>query len=247
MALNAVVRIGGALCASALVIGALSPAVSATARPQAVPVSSATVSGYGFEGSLLSVGATFKVPSVTCSSIANDGNYGAEFGIAMYGADSSASYPDTEAVVLIQCVNYTSAPYYAFELLAGNGSFGATDVSPGDTIVASIWQSATDVEARVHDVTNGVNWAAAGAAEGDPAASVGTFPVFSNLNLAQVPPAKFTTTKFTNVNVNGDNLGFAPELAELTLEGLNGPKPDIAPGALTSNESSFQLVYKASD
>jgi hypothetical protein len=242
----------GAIAAGGLVSVAALPA-SASARPQAhsravhapfgitADVShvknSATASTYlaGYTatpGALVSAGVTFKVPKFTCAAT---GVYGNMFGV---GDEATFGDPTTLAAVWQVCENGTAYNY--LDVQANASLFTETGFSPGDTIVASFFQTATLDQATIHDITSTYSYVAQGAPVPDASATFGTFPLFDDGS--QIPIPKFSKVSMSQATVNGDYLSYA---APTQLNLTSGTKTLISTGTLKAN-SSFTLTFKAS-
>jgi hypothetical protein len=144
-----------------------------------------------------SVSTTFKVPTITCATGAGPGQ---AFGV--WGYDTQTAYV-AEAAVQTYCTGTT--PTYNFYILANSADFTEGGVSPGDTVVASFYETPGWTQATVHDRTSGVTWIANWATNYLPASTVwiGTDSIPGN---GYVAP--FVSVKFTKTQVNGDYLGY---------------------------------------
>jgi Peptidase A4 family len=186
----------GALAASAGFAGA------ASASPaQALNGDAQFDAGYGLTPSngVASVSTTFKVPTITCLT---GGGPGQSFGV--WGFDTQTAYV-AEAAVQTYCVG--STPIYNFYILANSTNVTEGGVFPGDTVVASFYETPGWTEATVHDLTQNVTWAQAWEPDSSylPASTIwiGTDSIPGN---GYVAP--FGSVKFTQTQVNGDYLGY---------------------------------------
>jgi hypothetical protein len=146
----------------------------------------------------------------------------------------------TEAGIYEYCDNSTPVYDYLAETPAGVIEEPAT---PGDTVVASMFETEKITEAEVHDITNGQYWVGTyGAGGTDTTIGIGVLDVFA-------PPAlPFSTTTMSMVQVNGDYLGFeSPEQLKMTASGDNSNQTLVTSGSLTAHGSSFKLTFKQSD
>ena len=146
---------------------------------------------------MASASTTFKVPTITCATGAGPGQ-----SLGVWGYDTQTAYV-AEAAVQTQCTGTT--PTYNFYILANSANFTEGGVSPGDTVVASFYQTPGWTQATVHDLTSGVTWVANWATTFLPASTVwiGADSIPGNGHVAP-----FGSVKFTKTQVNGDYLGY---------------------------------------
>ena len=93
-------------------------------------------------------------------------------------------------------------PDYSFTVATPAGSASnLAGASPGDTVVASMFQSGTSTDADIRDLTSNTHWFESDPTNvGDTGIGIGAF-----LN---GPVASFATTTMKNAQVNGQYLGF---------------------------------------
>jgi hypothetical protein len=186
-------------------------------------------------GGLVSDSATFVVPSLNCAG--NTGQLGQEFGVI----DNTQT---VESVVRMEC--NAATPSYNFIVTAGTSSFTENGVSAGDTVVTSYFQTATQAQATVHDLTSGFTWVADGTPPGfNDSAVIGEFPVFPSGGGGQLHIAPFGTTTFSKCQVNGDYLGYGNSLQQFSLKEGSTPGLAIATGAIVGKDA-FKLFFKHS-
>jgi hypothetical protein len=209
-----------ALGATALTV-ALAGQVSAAAAVS----SQTTFAGYTAtpSGGIASASATFKVPTISC---ADDNPYLQEFGIDIDNAQYST--------VLTSCDGAGNATYEFNLRTNGGGSFTGPGVSPGDTMLASIWQTISTVETRLTDETTGVFWYdTASPSGGLSSASIG------GVNLGDTPP--FTKVAFSKCQVNALYLGYE---GPTQYNQTSGSTTLVTASRLGSPGDSFKLTYK---
>ncbi len=211
----------------------VSPRAGSHAGLAAVP-SSAYLAGYTVtpSGGLASASTTFKVPALNCSS----GNtYGQAFGV---GDEPTDGAPASVSLVGLICSG-GSASYSFF--IGTNGSINnEPGVSAGDTVVTSLFQTASQVEVEAHDITSGYYWVFAASPTPETNVSIGSFPLFSGGQLGIAP---FTTTAFTKTQVNGDYLSF---VGPTRTNEKRGGTTLISASAIPVNGDSFKLTFKHS-
>jgi hypothetical protein len=113
--------------------------------------------------------------------------------------------------------------------------------TPGDTIVASVFETGKWTEAEVHDITNGQYWDATYTANaGDTGVDIG-------VETDEGPPiVSFPAVSFTLCEVNGDYLGFeSPERLRATAFETN--RVLMSSGSLTDHGTSFRVTFKQSE
>ncbi len=160
----------------------------------ATTVHSGEIAGYDASPSVgvASASVTFTVPTATCPT--TDGTLSGSLGV-YFGSF------DTYAQIGLNC-NGTSPASYTYEFSTPAGSFTEPGAAPGHTVITSIFQTKTTLEAEIHDLTNGAFWVANDNADLGPVSAI--FGYFSDLPTI----APFTTTTMSNATVNGDYLGF---------------------------------------
>jgi hypothetical protein len=219
--------------------GAGAAPVSVLPKAAALPPSagaSTYLAGYQVtpSGGLASASVTFTVPSITCTG--NDKKTGAKMFDGVY-TDSLATY----AFVASFCT--TTGPAVEFLLTTPAGGGPETGVSPGDTVVASMFQSSSSTWAEVHDLTSGFYWFSEdGINGGDTVIDIGSLNQFS---IGGGPVPTFTKVKFSNATVNGDDLGFG-SVGATQFNDLNGGDLLIKSGVLTTTGAgtSFADTFK---
>jgi hypothetical protein len=224
LAASAAAMTGAAVLSAAFVV----PATVASASSMTVPKSpyGAVYALSSYSNSWASVGATFKVPTINCSSGASRGQ---AFGVEADENGQIAAWSKVDAV----CTGTKAT--YTLDVLANQTNFVEPGVSAGDVVVASAYQTATYIASTVHDLTSGYTWVA----DGSPIPNVYATGVFIGATNLKYTWAPFTTTSFTQVQVNGDYLGY-----QKPLQYNYGP-----PGSLLARTSalhggeSFTLSY----
>ena len=141
-------------------------------------------------GGLASASVTFKIPLVNCTATPN-------------GAVSEGVITNTlRTWALAQESCSSGTPAYSFTVGTPAGS--ASDLagaSPGDTIVASMFQSGTSTYADIRDLTSSSHWV-----QIDPT-NVGDTGIGIGASLTQ-QVATFPMTTMSNAQVNGEYLSF---------------------------------------
>jgi len=230
----ALTLVGGVSAAGAKTTHALPAAAVGTANFWGAGWASLpTISGNTY---LVSASATFVVPTLNCS--ANTKKLGASFGVEQGALGPFKGYE--QSIVTEEC--NTTTPSYQFVVAVGTTSFTEGGVSPGDTVVASFFQSSTLAQSIVHDLTSGVTWIADGTPFQLGAADIGEFDVIPVSAPLRVAP--FGSVTFTKVQVNGDYLGFGNNLTSWFLR-LGSSGTNISTGAI-KGEDSFKLTFKFS-
>jgi hypothetical protein len=143
---------------------------------------------------------------------------------------------DTWALAQASCSAGTAAYSFTVGTPAGSAS-NLAGASPGDTVVASMFQSGTSTSADVRDLTSGSHWVESDSTNvGDTTIDIGTY--FTGA------AASFGTTKMSNAQVNGQYLGFESpsRFKDASTHTL------VASGPLTTNAkgTSFVLTFKHS-
>jgi hypothetical protein len=176
-----------------------------------------------------SASTTFVVPTQSSCSSTYDGT-SEVFGVV-------ANNTTTESGIYEYCDNSTPVYDYLAETPAGVVEQPAT---PGDTVVASMFETGKWTEAEVHDITNGQYWAGTDSSGGTDTA------VYIGVDTSGPPISPFSTTTMTMVQVNGDYLGFEkPEQLRATAFETN--RVLMSSGPLPAHGSSFRLTFKQSD
>ena len=177
-------------------------------------------------GGLASANVTFKVPVVNCTVTPN----------ATVSEGVVTSTLGTLALAQESCSS--GIPDYSFTVATPAGSASnLAGASPGDTVVASMFQSGTSTDADIRDLTSNTHWFESDPTNvGDTGIGIGAF-----LN---GPVASFATTTMKNAQVNGQYLGFQSpsQFKDVSTHTL------VASGALTttSRGTSFALTFKHS-
>jgi len=212
---------------------------TAPALSRSVSVKSAVAASDEFAGYLAtpangfaSASTTFVVPTESSCSDTYD-SLSLVFGVITNDLS-------TEAGIYEYCDNTTPVYDYLAETPAGVIEQPAT---PGDTVVASMFETGKWTQAEVHDITNGQHWVGTYSAGGtDTTVGIGVLSEFAP------PVIPFSTTTMSVDQVNGDYLGFeSPEQLKLTASGDNSNQTLVTSGALTAHGSSFRLTFKQSD
>ena len=148
---------------------------------------------------------------------------------------------DVDALVESYCAS--TGPKTRFFVNTPGGSLTEPGPTPGDTVVASMFQSGTTTGANVHDVTSGAFWFENESANvGDTTIDIGSLNQFQ---LTNSPVPTFTKVHFSNATVNGDYLGFSG-VGATQFNDLNGGDLLIKSGALstTGAGTSFADTFK---
>ncbi len=183
------------LAAFAMAIVGFAPSASAQGS------SSPDFAGYEAtpSGGLASASVTFVVPAITCT--ANDDTQTAWMTEGV-STDTKQTYAD----VVSGC--HSTGPYTWFQF--GTPAHGYNETqgpAPGDTVVASLFQSGSATWAELHDLTENVyDFANDTVNVGDTVVDIGSYTYANGLETPQVPT--FTKIVFSNATVNGDYLGF---------------------------------------
>ncbi len=177
-------------------------------------------------GGLASASVTFKIPVVNCTDTPN----------ATVSEGVITSTLRTWALAQESCSSGTPASSFTVGTPAGSSS-GLAGASPGDKIVASMFQSGTSTSADIRDLTSGSHWFETDPTNvGDTGIGIGTY--------LTGPVASFATIKMSNAQVNGQYLGFESpsQYNDVSTHTL------VASSALTTNArgTSFTLTFKHS-
>jgi hypothetical protein len=177
-------------------------------------------------GGLASASVTFKIPPVNCTvtptATVSDGVITSSLG--------------TWALAQASCSSGTPAYSFTVGTPAGSAS-DLTGASPGDTVVASMFQSGTSTTADIRDLTSSSHWSQSDPIDvGDNGIDIGAY--------LTGPVASFAITKMSNAQVNGQYLGFQSptESKDVSTHTL------VAGSALTTTAhgTSFSLTFKHS-
>jgi len=215
-------------------VGVITIAMSA-AFPLAAYASTGSDFGAGYlsePAGFASASATFTVPTVSCTS----SQTGEEaIGVMLQGSDDATVYQQDDANALLECNAGTAS--YQLHVDAGSASFTEPGVSPGDTVVASIFQTSTVVEARVDDRTSGYTWDAAGS----PLSGTGwTWGVWTGAYYWGGGFVAFTSSTFTKCQINGDYLTYS---SPIQYNYKIGRQTAIRTGALNNTGDGFKLTW----
>ena len=145
-----------------------------------------------------SASTTFVVPTATCTANVTEGQ---DLGII----DAWSNSGTDEMAVVTETCNGGTTPTYQFIVQANSTTFTENGVSPGDTVVASFFQTPGYNEARVHDLTSGYTWVADDNGSAATSVAIGSYAATVNGNLTLNTP--FGTVPFTKTQVNGEYLG----------------------------------------
>lgn len=241
-----------------LTLGSAAFPAAAQASPRAarpdVATASPNAAGYQVtpKGGLASASVTFKMPTITCTS-----GYTQEQPINFGVTNGPVTPNPVAAFAQASCTGATAAYSFVVETKAGLAT-SLTGLAPGNTVVASIFQSGTTTEAEIHDLTSNTYWASAfGGNEGDTAAQIGAFEYWpyekyeDNFPYFIEPIPAFSKATMSIAEVNGDFLGFDSPVEHnlytehTTLTGTAN-KVLVATGALKTGPggSSFGLTFK---
>ncbi len=223
----AMVMVGAGSLALGLA-GAASAAAPGSVRPAAASISS-TVAGYYAVPSqgFASASATFVVPKATCTENGT-GNF---FGIVDDNPTSGSSSATAIAALSVVCSGTT--PVYKSQTFISGTEAGQLTAKPGDTVVVSLFQTASIEVAAFSDLTTGKSADIPESPIPDSAVSIGVD--------STVPTEKFTPVTFTKVQVNGQYLSQVPS-TEYDL--LNGAKLLVKTSAIASPGDSFSVTFK---
>jgi hypothetical protein len=234
--LFATMAVSAALAAGTL--GVLSaPGAAGASAPVVIPdtASSLYLAGYQIAptGGLASASDTFTVPTISCpgKDIAEDATqYDGVY------TDDVLNY----AFVTTECTS--TGPSYFFNFATEAGSFDEPGPVPGDTVVASLFESGSATWAEIHDLTQNLYWVANNDInEGETVVDIGTLnAIYEGL---AVPT--YTNVKFSNATVNGDYLGFDSPTRYNTYK---GSVLIVKTGGLKTSAtgSSFSTTFKHS-
>ncbi len=107
-------------------------------------------------GGLTSAGVAFTIPAVACTT--QDLSNGALLANGL-NAENSRSGQDVYATAQALCAN-GSVPSYTFALGTPAGTFTEPGANPGDSVVISVFQTATFTWVEIADQTSGAYWMA---------------------------------------------------------------------------------------
>ena len=177
-------------------------------------------------GGLASASVTFKIPVVNCAVTPN----------ATVSEGVITSSLGTWALAQESCSSGTPVSSFTVGTPAGSAS-DLAGASPGDHIVASMFQSGTSTDADIRDLTSGSHWFETDPTNvGDTAIGIGTYLT------GQV--ASFAPITMSNAQVNGEYLGFESpsRYKDVSTHTL------VASSALTTTArgTSFALTFKHS-
>ncbi len=237
--------LAGSLALAAATVGVASAAAGAATpapgleKPTVHPEDASAspyLSGYQLtpSGGLASASATFTVPKATCTPAQKSS--GAEYWAGVY-TDSLSTY----AFINSSCT--TGATSYSFVFSTPAGSFTETgDANAGDVVVTSLFQTSSETEAEIHDLTNNEYWVAADPTNvGDTVIDVGTY----DESEFGVSLPKFAPFTLSNATVNGDYLGFD---GPTQVNAVDGGTVLVKTGKLktTATGSSFTQTFEKS-
>jgi hypothetical protein len=183
---------------------------------------------------LASANISFTVPTISCT--AADESQGAWQDDGIYTADHGGI--DASAVVKTSCTS--SGPLYIYSLNTLAQVIQEPGAAPGDTVLASMYQTATATVTKIRDLTNGLSFVDKNTVnQGD------TLMVFGTLNgtVSGNPVPTYTKANFFNATVNGDYLGYEGASAYNTL---NGGDLIVKTSKLTTTAtgSSFHTTFE---
>jgi hypothetical protein len=144
-----------------------------------------------------SASTTFVVPTATCTANLPEGQ---DLGII----DAWSNSGTDEMAVVTEICNGGTTPTYKFFVQADTVTFTENGVSPGDTVVASFYQTPGYNEARVHDLTSGYTWVADDNGAAATSVAIGAYGATYDGNLLLNTP--FGTVPFTKTQINGEYL-----------------------------------------
>lgn len=177
-------------------------------------------------GGLASASVTFKIPVVDCTATPN----------ATVSEGVVTSTLRTWSLAQESCSSGNPVSSFTVGTPAGSAS-NLSGASPGDTVVASMFQSGTSTYADIRDVTSHSHWFETDPTnEGDTSIGIGAY--------LTGPVASFATIKMSNAQVNGEYLGFESpsrynDVSTHTLVASSA-------STTTSRGTSFTLMFKHS-
>jgi len=213
------------------------------ATAMAVPAAAARVSSsdygagyfaYPVVNGFASASATFKVPSISCTSTQSS----EAIGLQVQANDTGTVAIDWSgnAVVALQCNSGTAS--YMFDVDAGATHFVEPGVNPGDVVVASMYQTLSVASATVHDLTSGYTWIAHSSPFTGSGVNwsvwTGAYS-YANSNTW----AQFTSVPFSKCQVNGDYLKYASPTQYKFL----GSGSVVKTSALSTAGDGFKLTW----
>jgi hypothetical protein len=217
--------------------GAAGTAQRLPAKPLVTNAAGATnyAAGYAVQPSAGLAGAsvTFTVPTISCT--ATDDSDGAWQADGVYTIKGSS----LDTLALVQTFCNSSGPKYQYLLQTSAGTIVEPGAAPGDTVVASIFQTGSATWAKIHDLTQNLYWFADTSNQDDTLVVLGAL----NATFEGVPVPTYTKVHFSNATVNSDYLGFESPSAYNTL---NGGDLVVKAGALktTGTGSTFSTTFK---
>ncbi len=150
---------------------------------------------------------------------------------------------DVDVTALVESYCASTGPKTKFYVSSPAGFLDKPGPTPGDTVVASMFQSGSTTGADVHDVTSGAYWFDDDSANvGDTTIDIGSLNQFQ---LTNSPVPTFTKVHFSNATVNGDDLGFS-SVGAVQYNDLNGGDLLVKSGALTTSATGtiFSVKFK---
>lgn len=182
-------------------------------------------------GGLASASTTFRVPAISCpSSDLQDLGFGV-FGIQTGAPDLSAQ---SQANAQVDCTSGSATYYISAFTFGGGNDFVAA--SPGDLVVASLYENGTTTVATVHDLTSHVTVTSSGTSSFDSQVNTGAYNYFYP---GTIPT--FGKVKFTKSQVNGDYLKYSGP-TQLNMKGASSVQ--IGAGALVAAGDGFTASFR---
>ena len=179
---------------------------------------------YGFA----SASATFVVPKVTCSTSSTYQYFG-------LFDDNPANGPGSYTLASIEAVCSSGSLTDTYFAWINGTEQNPTGIKAGDTIVVSLFQTASNEVAIVNDITTNISYSALNNPLPDTGMMVGVD--------SSIPTAQFSKVSFTQVQVNGQYLN-ALSSTSTQYNLLDGAKTLIKTSAVASPGDTFTLTFK---
>jgi hypothetical protein len=181
---------------------------------------------------LASVSATFRMPTIDCSH--DTDLRGQIFGIV---DEPTVGAPVAFASVWGYCQDGVAGTL--METMAGSDIDDGGAVAPNDLMVATFSQTASTVRTTIRDITQNTVVTSSDVPSGETNVVIGDGPLFAG---SQLQPAPFGHVNFTQVQVNGEYLGFAGS-NQLNLRHLGHLLVQTL--GVLANHNAYNLIFKA--
>jgi hypothetical protein len=231
---------------AALAVGSVSYTSGASAPPPPAPRNHVVVpdaiepttylAGYDVMPTrgLASASVTFTVPAATCTAADQ-----ADLADVFEGVSTTGTVTQ-QLTAGVRTMCSPSGMTLDADVATPAGNASKSGVSPGDTIVASMFQTSFNSWAEVHDLTNGSYWSAT-----DPAFVDATTVDIGSQSRAGALPT-FAKVAYANATVDGDYLGFnsvgGVTQCNLVIGGVTLMKP--GPLTTTAGGTTFTVKFK---